>query len=120
MEQIGANLSFGGQQLRFRHSSDVLKCDMTFSVYLPPQSDDAMVPVLYWLSGLTCTDENFVTKAGAQRYAAEHGVAIVAPDTSPRGEGAPTRRAREPADTYRPSTAARRAARRACTSSRRR
>ena len=89
MEQIGANLSFGGQQLRFKHSSEVLGCDMTFSVYLPPQSDDGMVPVLYWLSGLTCTDENFVTKAGAQRYAAEHGVAIVAPDTSPRGEGVP-------------------------------
>jgi S-formylglutathione hydrolase len=62
---------------------------MTFSIYLPPQAKQAPVPVLYWLSGLTCTDENFVTKAGAQQYAAEYGVAIVCPDTSPRGEGVP-------------------------------
>ena len=89
MEQIGANKCFGGQQLRFRHASGVLGCDMTFSVYLPPQAEEGVVPVLYWLSGLTCTDENFVTKAGAQRYAAEHGIAVVAPDTSPRGEGVP-------------------------------
>ena len=59
---------------------------MHFSVYLPPQAERGPVPVLYWLSGLTCTDENFVSKAGAQRYAAEHGIAVVAPDTSPRGE----------------------------------
>lgn len=89
MEQIGANRSFGGQQLRYSHQSIVLNCDMTFSVYLPPQASDGPVPVLYWLSGLTCTDENFVTKAGAQRYAAECGIAIVTPDTSPRGEGVP-------------------------------
>ena len=87
MEQIGANRCFGGQQLRYSHSSSVLSCDMTFSIYLPPQAEQGKVPVLYWLSGLTCTDENFVTKAGAQRYAAEHGIAVVAPDTSPRGEG---------------------------------
>ena len=62
---------------------------MYFSLYLPPQAASANVPVLYWLSGLTCSDENFVQKAGAQRYAAEHGVAIVTPDTSPRGEGVP-------------------------------
>jgi len=62
---------------------------MTFSVYLPPQAEEERVPVLYWLSGLTCTDENFVQKAGAQRYAAEHGIAIIAPDTSPRGESVP-------------------------------
>jgi len=60
---------------------------MTFSIYLPPQAERALVPVLYWLSGLTCTDENFVAKAGAQQHAAEHGIAVVAPDTSPRGEG---------------------------------
>lgn len=89
MEQIGANLCFGGQQLRYRHTSKVLGCDMTFSVFLPPQAESEKVPVVYWLSGLTCTDENFVTKAGAQRYAAELGLAIVAPDTSPRGEGVP-------------------------------
>jgi S-formylglutathione hydrolase len=62
---------------------------MNFSVYLPPQAEQSAVPVLYWLSGLTCTDQNFVEKAGAQRCAAEYGIAIVAPDTSPRGEGVP-------------------------------
>ena len=85
LEKIGFNLSFGGSQLRYRHHSEVLDCDMNFSIYLPPQADVAPVPVLYWLSGLTCTDENFVNKAGAQRYAAENGIAIVCPDTSPRG-----------------------------------
>ena len=88
-EQIGSNKSFDGQQLRYRHRSDVLNCDMTFSIYLPPAAESTRVPVLYWLSGLTCTDENFVTKAGVQRYASELGVAVVAPDTSPRGEGVP-------------------------------
>lgn len=62
---------------------------MRFAVYLPPQAQSASVPVAYWLSGLTCTDENFIQKAGAQRVAAELGIAIVAPDTSPRGEGVP-------------------------------
>ncbi len=89
MEKIGENICFGGRQLRYCHASEVLDCEMNFSIYLPPQAEQGKVPVLYWLSGLTCTDENFVTKAGAQRYAAEHGIAIVAPDTSPRGEGVP-------------------------------
>lgn len=89
MEQLSEIRCFSGWQRRYRHCSDVLNCEMHFSVYLPPQADKRAVPVLYWMSGLTCTDENFVTKAGAQRYAAEHGVAIVAPDTSPRGEGVP-------------------------------
>lgn len=89
MEQIAQNKSFGGRQLRFSHTSKVLDCGMHFSVYLPPAAEHGPVPVLYWLSGLTCTDENFVQKAGAQQYAAQHGVAIVAPDTSPRGEGVP-------------------------------
>ena len=89
MEKIGENKSFGGRQLRFRHQSNVLNCSMNFSVYLPPAAEQGEVPVLYWLSGLTCTDENFVTKAGAQHYAAQHGVAIVAPDTSPRGAAVP-------------------------------
>jgi S-formylglutathione hydrolase len=89
VEQIGENKSFGGRQLRFTHASQVLDCSMNFSVYLPPAAEDERVPVLYWLSGLTCTDENFVSKAGAQQYAAQHGVAVVAPDTSPRGEGVP-------------------------------
>ena len=89
LEQIGSNQSFGGRQLRYRHRSTTLNCDMTFSIYLPPQAQRGPVPVLYWLSGLTCTDENFVTKAGAQQYAAAHGIAIVCPDTSPRGEDIP-------------------------------
>jgi S-formylglutathione hydrolase len=87
LEKIGANHSFGGQQLRYKHQSAVLNCEMTFSIYLPPQAEQGPVPVLYWLSGLTCTDENFVQKAGAQQHAAKHGIAIVCPDTSPRGEG---------------------------------
>ncbi len=86
LEQTDAHKIFGGQQLQYRHDSQALSCDMQFSIYLPPQADQSKVPVLYWLSGLTCTDQNFVIKAGAQRYAAELGVAIVCPDTSPRGE----------------------------------
>ncbi len=87
LTQIAASTCFGGQQLRFSHSSSSLSCSMNCSIYLPPQAEQSRVPVIYWLSGLTCSDENFVHKAGAQRYAAEHGVAIVTPDTSPRGEG---------------------------------
>lgn len=89
MEQIASNKIFGGQQLRFSHQSDVLGCSMNFSIYLPPEAENNRVPVLYWLSGLTCTDENFVAKGGAQQHAAEQGIAIVVPDTSPRGEGVP-------------------------------
>jgi S-formylglutathione hydrolase len=89
LEKIGSNLSFGGEQLRFKHRSSVLGCDMTFSIYLPPKTKRAPVPVLYWLSGLTCTDENFVNKAGAQQFGAKYGIAIVCPDTSPRGEAIP-------------------------------
>ncbi|MEL6199833.1 MAG: S-formylglutathione hydrolase [Pseudomonadota bacterium] len=89
MQLESENRSFGGRQQRYRHTSSTLGCEMTVSVYLPPQAETGRVPVLYWLSGLTCTDENFVTKAGAQRAAAEHGVAIVAPDTSPRGDAVP-------------------------------
>ena len=87
LEQISANQSFGGQQLRYKHQSTSLNCEMTFSIYLPPQAQNQSVPALYWLSGLTCSDENFVQKAGAQQFAAQLGLAIVCPDTSPRGEG---------------------------------
>src|SRR5690606_11987440 len=69
------------------HESETLSSTARFAIFLPPQAEQGPVPVVYWLSGLTCTEQNFITKAGAQRYAAEHGVAIVAPDTSPRGEG---------------------------------
>lgn len=85
MERIEHRACFGGWQDVYRHRSEVLGCDMTVGVYLPPQAADGPCPVLYWLSGLTCTEQNFITKAGAQRYAAEHGIIIVAPDTSPRG-----------------------------------
>ena len=86
MEKVVENRMFGGQQIQYKHKSTNLSCEMVFSVFLPPQTQSQKVPVLYWLSGLTCTDQNFVTKSGAQRYAAEHGIAIVCPDTSPRGE----------------------------------
>lgn len=89
MKMIAENKCYGGRQLRYAHTSRVLGCEMNFSIYLPPQAEKGKVPVVYWLSGLTCTDENFVNKAGAQRYAAELGLAIVAPDTSPRGEDVP-------------------------------
>lgn len=85
MELLDEHRCFSGQQQRWRHHSQVLNCTMTFSIYLPPATD-APPPVLYWLSGLTCTDENFTTKAGAQRVAAELGIALVMPDTSPRGD----------------------------------
>jgi S-formylglutathione hydrolase len=86
MEKVGESESFEGEQLRYRHDSEVLQCSMHFSIFLPPEAATHRVPVLYWLSGLTCTDENFVIKAGAQKFAAEYGIAIVCPDTSPRGE----------------------------------
>ena len=86
MERIEHRACFGGWQDVYRHRSTALGCDMTFAIYLPPQAQECPVPVLYWLSGLTCSEQNFITKAGAQRYAAEHGIAIVCPDTSPRGD----------------------------------
>jgi len=85
METISTTASFGGELLRIKHRSQACDCDMIFAIYLPPQAKEKSVPVLYWLSGLTCTDENFMQKAGAQRVAAELGIAIVCPDTSPRG-----------------------------------
>ena len=88
LEKISTNKAFGGSQQRFSHQSSSLNCPMKFAIYLPPEaSEENPVPVLYWLSGLTCTEENFIHKAGAQRAAAELNIAIVCPDTSPRGEG---------------------------------
>lgn len=87
IELLEEHRLFGGWQQRYRHASSSLNCDMTFSLYLPPPRDDAPPPVLYWLSGLTCNDENFTLKAGAQRVAAELGLVLVMPDTSPRGAG---------------------------------
>lgn len=87
--KVSEQLCFGGKQLRYKHQSGVLHCEMQFSVFLPPQAETQAVPALYWLSGLTCTDENFSAKAGAQRVAAELGIALIMPDTSPRGGGVP-------------------------------
>ncbi|PKM19811.1 MAG: S-formylglutathione hydrolase [Gammaproteobacteria bacterium HGW-Gammaproteobacteria-15] len=89
LTKVSEQLCFGGKQIRFTHASTVLNCDMQFSVFLPPQAETQAVPALYWLSGLTCTDENFSAKAGAQRVAAELGIALIIPDTSPRGDGVP-------------------------------
>ena len=86
-ERIERHACFGGWQDVYRHRAESLGCDMTVGVYFPPQAEHGPCPVLYWLSGLTCNEQNFITKAGAQRYAAEHGIILVAPDTSPRGEG---------------------------------
>jgi S-formylglutathione hydrolase len=86
LERIEHRALHGGWQEVYRHTSAVLGCEMNFAVYLPPQASERRLPVLYWLSGLTCNEQNFITKAGAQRYAAEHGVILVAPDTSPRGD----------------------------------
>lgn len=89
LNRLAANKSFGGWQQQFSHASQVLKCTMRFSIYLPDPQLFPAPPVLYWLSGLTCTDENFSQKAGAQGIAAKLGLAIVIPDTSPRGESIP-------------------------------
>lgn len=86
MKQIETIKEFGGRLNRYEHESDSCNCTMTFSVYLPPKAETENVPVVYWLSGLTCTDDNVRTKAGAQRYASELGIALVMLDTSPRGE----------------------------------
>lgn len=87
MERVEQHACFGGTQEVWKHRSETLGCEMKFAVYLPPQAGRDRLPVLYWLSGLTCSEQNFIVKAGAQRYAAEHGVILVAPDTSPRGDG---------------------------------
>ena len=86
MKQVSETRCFGGRQLRFEHDSEVLNCTMQFSVFLPLRAEKTEVPAVYFLSGLTCTDENFSTKAGAQRVATELGIALIIPDTSPRGE----------------------------------
>ncbi|WP_309149066.1 MULTISPECIES: S-formylglutathione hydrolase [Dasania] len=87
IENIAVNKSFGGWHKQYNHQSTSLNCAMRFAIYLPPQAASGeKVPVLYWLSGLTCSDENMMQKAGAHRIAAALGIAIVAPDTSPRGE----------------------------------
>lgn len=87
MERIERHACFGGWQDVYQHQSTVLGCEMKFAAYLPPQAQTQPCPVIYWLSGLTCNEQNFITKAAAQQFAAEQGVVLIAPDTSPRGEG---------------------------------
>ncbi|MGC9420459.1 MAG: S-formylglutathione hydrolase [Rhodovulum sp.] len=87
MEVVSQNRCFDGVQMVCTHPSTACGVDMTFAVYLPPQAEDGPVPVLWYLSGLTCTHENAMTKGGFQEHAARHGIAVVFPDTSPRGEG---------------------------------
>ena len=94
MKKIESIREFGGYLNRYTHDSSACGCEMTFSAYLPPQAERGPVPALYWLSGLTCTDDNVRVKAGAQRYAAEHGLALIMPDTSPRGDQVPDDAAR--------------------------
>lgn len=87
MDTLSEQRCFGGVQGIYSHASRETGTPMRFSVFAPPAALEGTVPVLWYLSGLTCTEENFTVKAGAQRYAAEHGIMLVAPDTSPRGAG---------------------------------
>ena len=89
MKQIAATKSFGGTQYVFSHPSQACQCEMTFAVYMPPQAVSTKVPVLWYLSGLTCTHQNVLDKGEYRQIAAELGIAIVCPDTSPRGDGVP-------------------------------
>jgi S-formylglutathione hydrolase len=90
MDRIEQHACFGGSQEVWKHTSPALRCEMKFGIYLPRTAmQGEKCPVLYWLSGLTCNEKNFITKAGAQRFADEHGLIIVTPDTSPRGEDVP-------------------------------
>jgi len=94
-QTVSEQASFGGTQCVYSHASQELGCDMRFAVYTPPGASDEPKPVVFWLSGLTCTEDNFTVKAGAQRVAAELDLVIVAPDTSPRGDDVP-----DDADSY--------------------
>jgi S-formylglutathione hydrolase len=89
LEIVEEHACFDGVQRIYRHESKTIGLPMRFSAYLPPQAKEGRVPALFYLAGLTCTEETFPIKAGAQRYAAQHGLALIAPDTSPRGAGVP-------------------------------
>lgn len=86
LKLIEQHRSFNGEQYKYNHHSEVLKCDMKFSVYLPSNKEKKEIPLIWWLSGLTCTDDNFSEKSGFQRLAEKHQIAVIIPDTSPRGE----------------------------------
>ena len=89
IETISEHACFGGTLGFYRHTSTVNNCSMQFSVYQPPQAKTEPVPVITYLAGLTCTEETFMIKSGAQRYAAQLGLMLVSPDTSPRGDDVP-------------------------------
>lgn len=89
LEMVESHACFGGEQRSYHHFSEVIGLSMRFSVYLPPQALDRKVPAVFYLAGLTCNEQTFPIKGGAQRYAAEYGVAVVCPDTSPRNAGLP-------------------------------
>lgn len=89
MKTLSESRCFGGTQGVYSHTSQVTGCDMTFGLFLPPEAENEAVPLVWYLSGLTCTHENAMVKAGAQKWAAQEGLALVFPDTSPRGEGVP-------------------------------
>lgn len=86
LKKIEKHFSFNGEQCKYSHYSEVLQCDMSFSIYLPSNKENKKIPLIWWLSGLTCTDDNFSQKSGFQRLAEKHQVAVIIPDTSPRGE----------------------------------
>src|SRR6201996_3434328 len=89
LETRSSHASHGGMQQFYQHDSRTIGLPMRFAAYLPPQAAHGKVPALFYLAGLTCTEETFAIKAGAQRFAAQHGIALIAPDTSPRGAGVP-------------------------------
>jgi S-formylglutathione hydrolase len=89
LETVSQSRCFGGTQFVYRHCSSETGTGMQFAVFVPPQAKQGRIPLVWYLSGLTCTEENFTVKAGAQRVASEHGILLIAPDTSPRGEGVP-------------------------------
>jgi len=89
LEMIESHASFGGTQRIYKHESKAIGLPMRFSVFLPKEASQKKVPALFYLAGLTCTEETFPIKSGAQRYAAQHGIALISPDTSPRGAGVP-------------------------------
>ncbi|MEM6709118.1 MAG: S-formylglutathione hydrolase [Pseudomonadota bacterium] len=89
LDVVSEQRAFGGTQWVFQHVAPSVSCTMTFALFEPPAAERGPVPIVLWLSGLTCTHENFMTKAGAQRVAAELGIALLMPDTSPRGDGVP-------------------------------
>lgn len=89
LKRIEQHCAFYGQQYKYMHYSEVLQCDMTFSIYLPSNKEMKKIPLIWWLSGLTCTDDNFTQKSGFQRLAEKYQVAVIIPDTSPRGKNVP-------------------------------